>query len=187
MPIASYLKAFADLPDLQHPAPPSTSGEENIGIIPIFSDVYLDIDNCIAFAKAACYSRQTALLNTDARNYLPIKFYVEDILRESVLPVFGANGVSEEDILWFHAPPLPDTHAGVWGRLGKKLSRSVKGFTPASASLSDKKNSNLNSSAAGIPSLYVNRFMTSSTSGKTIGSSMSMEASTILPKDLRVT
>ncbi|MDE0326875.1 MAG: hypothetical protein OXN27_23360 [Candidatus Poribacteria bacterium] len=122
MPIASYLKAFADLPDLQHPAPPSTSDEENIGVIPIFSDVYLDIDNCIAFAKAACYSRHTALLNTDARNYLPIKFYVEDILRESVLPVFRENGVSEEDILWFNAPPLPDTHAGVWGRLGKKLS-----------------------------------------------------------------
>ena len=69
MPIASYLQVFANLPDLQHPPPTSnTSDIENIGIIPIFSDVYLDRDNCIAFAKAACYSRQTALLNTDARN-----------------------------------------------------------------------------------------------------------------------
>ncbi|MYB01495.1 hypothetical protein F4X90_17745 [Candidatus Poribacteria bacterium] len=65
IPIASYLQVFADLPDLQHPSPTSnTSDGENIGIIPIFSDVFLDRENCIAFAKSACYSRQTAALET---------------------------------------------------------------------------------------------------------------------------
>ena len=111
---------FQNLPDLKSPAPAVENPRDRIGVIPVFHDAYFN--RFPAYLKAAIYSRQTWLLHTDAYNEnVAVKLYIEDTLKSEALPILDRNGLNETDVLWFSAPPLPDTLLGVWGKLGKKL------------------------------------------------------------------
>ena len=113
------MKFFQDLPDLK--AVPSVEGSKTcIGLIPLFDDLYFN--SFFAYLKAAIYSRQSWILHTDASEQnVAIKLYIEDTLKFKAIRILEANGLTEDDVIWFNAPPLPDTRQGVWGRLGKKL------------------------------------------------------------------
>ena len=124
MNIDAVYKVFADLPDLVSPVPQVAHPNATmIGIIPLFQDPYFNEHNFPAFLKAAIYSRQSYLLHTDAiETDTAIKLYIETACQDISIPILEKNGLnSETDVLWFHAPPLPDTNNGVWGRLGKKM------------------------------------------------------------------
>lgn len=123
MKVDSAYKVFAELPDLTSPIQQTDHPTRHrIGIIPVFADIYFNKRNFYAFLKAAIYSRQTFLLHTDAsEKQTAIKLYIELSLKDQVLPVLRQNGLNTEtDVLWFDAPPLPNTFKGDWSRYGKK-------------------------------------------------------------------
>lgn len=117
-------KFFAALPDLkQFVKQVETPRTDMIGIIPLFKDPYFNEHNFPAFLKAAIYARQSWLLHTDAiETDTAIKLYIDDTCKDVAIPMCMQNGLDiDTDIIWFNAPPLPDTHLGVWARLGKKM------------------------------------------------------------------
>lgn len=123
--IAPAFQFWANLPDLSVTAPQvETPSETAIGIIPVFTDAYFSEHSFVAYLKAAIYSRQTFLLHADAyKTQTAVKLYIEETLKASTLPILEGNGlIPETDVLYFQAPPLPDTQGGIYGRLGKKLS-----------------------------------------------------------------
>ena len=123
MKVDAAYQMFADLPDLESPVPQVlTPNPTMIGIIPLFRDPYFNKHNFPAFLKAAIYARQSWFLHTDAiETNTAIKLYIEDDCKDIARPILEQNGLNETDVLWFSTSPLPDTHSGVWGRLGKKM------------------------------------------------------------------
>ena len=112
---------FQTLPNLSAPAPNTTEPGNILALIPVFDDPYF-FGMFPDYLKAAIYAQQTWLLHSDARDEnVAIKLYIEDTQRSKALPILEANGIPETDVIWFNAPPLPDTENGFWGRLGKKL------------------------------------------------------------------
>ena len=123
--VDSAFRVFYELPDLVSPVPQvDIPTPDCIGLIYLFIDPYCGTHNFPAYLKAAIYSRQNFLLHTDAREtQTAIKLYIEKALEREVLPVLHQNGLDPEtDVLWFDAPPLPDTLQGVWNKWGKKTS-----------------------------------------------------------------
>ncbi len=97
--------------------------ERILALIPLFVDVHYPEEVIDAFVRAAIYSRWSCLQYTDAAAQgVSIKFYVEDVLYKRLTDVFDANHIDvEQDVLWFHAPPLPDRLGNGWARLSKKM------------------------------------------------------------------
>ena len=121
--VNSAFQVFYELPDLVSPLPQvETPTPDCIGLIPLFADPYFGTHNFPAYLKAAIYSRQNFLLHTDAgETQTAIKLYIEKSLESTAVPILRQNGLDfKTDVLWFDAPPLPDTLQGVWSKWGKK-------------------------------------------------------------------
>lgn len=122
--VDSAFRVFYELPDLVSPVPQvDTPTSDCIGLIPLFADIYFRTHNFPAYLKSAIYSRQNFLLHTDAREtQTALKLYIEKVLEPEVLPILHQNGLDPyTDVLWFDAPPLPDTLMGTWSKYGKKI------------------------------------------------------------------
>ena len=96
---------------------------EQIMIFPLFQVIH---NNRISDAslehhivKAGVWARRSWLKNSDARDEdIPIKFYVEEQVRNRVLRLLKKNGIGEQHVLFFDGSAFegyPQTH------LGKKL------------------------------------------------------------------
>lgn len=122
MKVDAAYAVFANLPNIASLPQPENPTSDTIGIIPVFKDPYFNEHNSIAYLWAAIYSRQTFLLHSDATaTQTAVKFYMETSLRSEALPILEQNCLdSQRDVIWFDAPPLPDTFKGIWARLGKK-------------------------------------------------------------------
>lgn len=115
-------RTFWNLPDLEAP-PPKAEYAAHLCLIPLFTDAYRRVENLAAFIRAAIYARASCLLNTDAvAQNVSVKLYIEDVLREAFDQTLRTNFVDpEEDVIWFHAPPLEKTRDGIYGHLGKQM------------------------------------------------------------------
>lgn len=119
---------FLELPNLGGPSPQVINSKNTcLGIVPIFTDFFYDTnedkakEKLHAYAKAAIYSRETFLQNTDAVEVgVEIKLYIEDVCKDIISNILEENYITEKDIIWFNAPPI-DTEKGLWGRLGKQM------------------------------------------------------------------
>lgn len=121
--VESAFRVFYELPDLVSPAPQVESPTSDcIGLIPLFADPYFGSNSFPAYLKAAICSRQNFLLHTDAyETQTAIKLYIEKALEPTATLILHQNGLDPKtDVLWFDAPPLPDTLQGVWSKWGKK-------------------------------------------------------------------
>ena len=106
---------FHRLPNLSGDLiPPSYPGKSKqaIVIFPLFFTHQRSHAPQAYYIKTACWARRTWLMYTDALELdIPIKFYVEDILYDEALPIFGENGIDESDIIQHDASglnPPPD-------------------------------------------------------------------------------
>ena len=53
-------------------------------------------------AIAAVWARRSWMTHTDANDYgIEIKFYVEECVRDSAMPILERNFVEEQDIIWY--------------------------------------------------------------------------------------
>ena len=92
-------------------------------LIPLFTDDYRNLGNLGPLLRAAIHSRASALRNTDATaQNVSVKLYIEDILRETFEQTLCNNFINpDEDVIWFHAPPLEKTRDGIYGNLGRQM------------------------------------------------------------------
>lgn len=117
-------RTFWNLPDIDTPPPRAAeTGCEHLCLIPLFTDAYRRVENLAAFIRAAIHSRDSCLRNTDATEQgVVVKLYIEDILYETFEQTLRHNYIDpDEDVLWFHAPPLELTADGIYGHLGKQM------------------------------------------------------------------
>ena len=112
------------LPDLQAPidVPPFVN-PDILCLIPLFRDDYTRVANIEAWVRYAIYSRWSCLKYTDAiLRAVEIKFFVEDILADRVIPTFEKNFVDiDNDVIWFTSEPLEESKDGSWGFLGRQM------------------------------------------------------------------
>ena len=120
-----HYRSFWNLPDVVEPLSAVVSCEvpSRFYLIPLFVDSYINRANLGAFVRAAIYARGCCLKYTDAvAQNVSVKLYIEDILRDEFDEVLRENFVDpDDDVLWFHAPPLERTRDGIHGRLGKQM------------------------------------------------------------------
>ena len=101
---------------------PETSTEKGLAIIPVFKTWFSRKENVHAYIRGAMYARASCLKYTDAMaENVAVKLYIEDSLRDMLMPILMENCIDEEDILFFTAPPLKRSKDGQWGALTKKM------------------------------------------------------------------
>lgn len=121
---------LACLPDIESPPKKVLCpSEKHLMIIPVFNG-YPNQDYAGHHVTiSAIWARQSWLAHTDVSDYdIAIKFYVEENVADSVMPIFDRNFVEEDDIIWF------DNGSVVEGVLfdeeGNTISRGIKQCLP---------------------------------------------------------
>ena len=104
MNIQSHKIHLSKLPDIdlsQIPPRPSRISKRGIVLLPLFEGhPGMDIVKNHA-AISACWAWRTWRLFTDANDYgIEIKFYIEEKVRDSAMPILERNFIEEEDIIW---------------------------------------------------------------------------------------
>lgn len=97
-PSKSHLAKLPDLTDDQIPRPSSIS-KKGIVLLPLFKN-----PDVIAYhaAVSACWAHRSWLLYSDAIDYgIEVKFYVDERVRDSAMPILERNFIHDNDII-FH-------------------------------------------------------------------------------------
>ena len=96
-----HLSKLPDIDRSQMPPRPSRTSKRGIVLLPLFEGhPGRDIVNGHA-AISACWAWRTWRLFTDVDEYgIAVKFYIEEKVRDSAMPILERNFVEEQDIIW---------------------------------------------------------------------------------------
>ena len=118
IPSKSHLSNLPDIDVSQVPSRPDSISKRGLVLLPIFSgfpnNFPLRDDVAHHVASCACWARRSWLVNTDANDYgIEVKFYVEERVKDSAIPILERNFVEERDIIWFDGSRLEGVLSGV--------------------------------------------------------------------------
>ena len=108
---------MANLPTLkpgEYAKQPRRKSKKAVVVHSLFNDGYPSelSEHAITdyITQAAIWARQTWLRNTDAYEYgVEVQLFVDDRIRDRITPIFEANHVPADDILWFTPGKLEGT------------------------------------------------------------------------------
>lgn len=99
IPNKIHLSKLPDLTEDHIPPRPNSVSKRGLVLLPLFTNP--DVITSHA-AISACWAHRSWLLYSDAIDYgIEIKFYIDERVRESAMPILERNFISENDII-FH-------------------------------------------------------------------------------------
>ena len=118
---------LAQLPDMdasQIPPRLEDSSTRGLVLLPIFLGYpnFLPNRDYVAhhIVTSAIWARWSWLVNTDVLDYgIAVKFYIEESVRESAMPILERNFMDEADIIWFDGSQLE-------GTLSSRMTHGIK-------------------------------------------------------------
>ena len=99
IPAKIHLAKLPDLTEEKIPPRPNTVSKKGIVLLPLFKSPDVIAHHV---AVCACWAHRSWLLYTDAIDYgIEVKFYVDERVRDTALPILQQNFIREDDII-FH-------------------------------------------------------------------------------------